>query len=99
MANAAHELKTPVAVVKSTLQSVLQRPRTAEEYRAGLERSLEDLDRLEQLLQRMLRLARAELARRGLTALAHSVVPPNDGGLALGQVAVACGRASKLAGR
>lgn len=60
VANAAHELKTPVAVVKSTLQSVLQRPRTAEEYRAGLERSLEDLDRLEQLLQRMLRLARAE---------------------------------------
>jgi heavy metal sensor kinase len=60
LANAAHELKTPVAVLKSTMQSLLQRPRTSEEYRAGLEHSLEDLERLEQLLQWMLRLARAE---------------------------------------
>ena len=58
--NAAHELKTPVAVLKSTLQSLLQRPRSSEEYRAGLQASLQDLDRLEQLLQWMLRLARAE---------------------------------------
>ena len=60
LGNAAHELKTPVAVLKSTLQSLLHRPRTSEEYRAGLEQSLEDLDRLERLLQWMLRLARAE---------------------------------------
>jgi signal transduction histidine kinase len=58
--NAAHELKTPVAVLKSTLQSLLQRPRSSEEYRAGLQASLQDLERLEQLLQWMLRLARAE---------------------------------------
>jgi signal transduction histidine kinase len=60
LGNAAHELKTPVAVLKSTLQSLLQRPRASDEYRTGLENSLEDLDRLEQLLQWMLRLARAE---------------------------------------
>jgi heavy metal sensor kinase len=58
--NAAHELKTPVAVLKSTLQSLLQRPRESDEYQAGLEHALEDLQRLEQLLQWMLRLARAE---------------------------------------
>ena len=58
--NAAHELKTPVAVLKSTLQSLVQRPRSSEEYRAGVQASLQDLDRLEQLLQWMLRLARAE---------------------------------------
>ncbi len=58
--NAAHELKTPVAVLKSTLQSLLQRPRSSEEYRTGLQASLEDLERLEQLLEWMLRLARAE---------------------------------------
>jgi heavy metal sensor kinase len=60
MGNAAHELKTPVAVLKSTLQSLLQRPRSSEDYQRGLEHSLEDLQRLEQLLQWMLRLARAE---------------------------------------
>ena len=58
--NAAHELKTPVAVLKSTLQSLLQRPRNSEDYRAGLHAALQDLERLEQLLQWMLRLARAE---------------------------------------
>ncbi len=63
--NATHELKTPVAVLKSTLQLMLQRPRSAEEYRHGLERSLEDLGRLEQLLQNMLRLSRAERWSRG----------------------------------
>jgi signal transduction histidine kinase len=60
LGNAAHELKTPVAVLKTTLQSLLQRSRSAEEYRNGLQASLQDLDRLEQLLQWMLRLARAE---------------------------------------
>jgi signal transduction histidine kinase len=60
MGNAAHELKTPVAVLKSTLQSLLHRPRSSDEYRAGLDESLEDLERLEKLLQWMMRLARAE---------------------------------------
>ncbi len=58
--DAAHELKTSVAVVKSSLQSLLQRPRPEEEYRTGLERLLEDCGRLEDLLARMLRLARIE---------------------------------------
>jgi len=60
LGNAAHELKTPVATLKSTLQSILQKPRAAEEYRAGMEQALEDLARLEKLLLWMLRLARAE---------------------------------------
>src|SRR5579864_4878992 len=58
--DAAHELKTSVAIVKSTLQTLLQRPRPEHEYRAGLESMLEDCGRLEDLLGRMLRLARIE---------------------------------------
>lgn len=60
LANAAHELKTPVAILKSTLQSLLQQPRSSEDYRTGLEQCLEDMARLEKLLHSMLRLARAE---------------------------------------
>jgi signal transduction histidine kinase len=58
--DAAHELKTSVAVIKSTLQLLLQRPRTQREYEIGLEELLEDCARLEDLLSRMLRLARIE---------------------------------------
>lgn len=61
LGNAAHELKTPVAILKSTLQSLLlQKPRTSGEYKTGLEQALEDMDRLEKLLHWMLRLSRAE---------------------------------------
>jgi heavy metal sensor kinase len=58
--NAAHELKTPIAVLKSTLQLALQRPRTADEYQRELQNALEDVARLETLTHSMLRLARAE---------------------------------------
>jgi signal transduction histidine kinase len=60
LADAAHELKTSVAILKSTFQSLLQKPRSPHEYRAGLLDLLGDVDRLEELLNRMLRLARAE---------------------------------------
>jgi signal transduction histidine kinase len=63
--NAAHELKTPVAILKSTLQSLLQEHRTGESYRAGIADALSDVDRLETLLHSMLRLARADLETGG----------------------------------
>jgi heavy metal sensor kinase len=63
--NAAHELKTPIAVLKSTLQLALQRPRTADEYQHELRRALEDVARLENLTHSMLRLARAEQLQSG----------------------------------
>jgi hydrogenase maturation protein HypF len=43
----------------------------------------------------LVRLARAELTARGLRTITHRMVPPNDGGLALGQVAVAAHRLSR----
>jgi signal transduction histidine kinase len=60
VSDAAHELKTAVAVIKSTLQVLDLRSRTASEYRAGLERCLADCERLEELVAKMLTLARVE---------------------------------------
>ncbi len=58
--DAAHELKTDVAIVKSSLQLLSMRKRTAEEYSQGLALSLEDFTRLETTVQKMLTLARLE---------------------------------------
>jgi heavy metal sensor kinase len=60
ISNAAHELKTPIAVLKSTLQLGLHRPRGVDEYRQEIQTALVDVERLEALTHSMLRLARAE---------------------------------------
>lgn len=58
--DAAHELKTAVAVVRSSIQVMDLRPRSVDEYRAGLARVLADNERVETLVTRMLTLARFE---------------------------------------
>ena len=58
-ADAAHELKTAVAILKSSMQLLSCQPRSTEEYKKGLEHALEDCDRLEALVCGTLSLARA----------------------------------------
>jgi len=60
VSDAAHELKTAVAVVKSSLQLLTMRPRSAAEYQAGLERCQLDCERVEETVARMLTLAQIE---------------------------------------
>lgn len=60
LSDAAHELKTAVAIERSTIQLLSLRPRSAEEYSEGLNRVLQDNERLEQLVSRMLTLGRFE---------------------------------------
>jgi signal transduction histidine kinase len=60
VSDAAHELKTAVAVIKSSLQLLDMKRRTAAEYQAGLERCLADSHRLEEIVAKMLTLAREE---------------------------------------
>lgn len=66
VSDAAHELKTAVAVIKSSLQLLGMRQRTPQEYQAGLERCLADSLRLEDLVAKMLTLARLESAAPNL---------------------------------
>lgn len=71
VSDAAHELKTATAVVRSSAQVLLLKRRSEREYRAGLERVVDDIERLETLVGQMLQLARAE----GTTA---GEAPPLD---------------------
>jgi signal transduction histidine kinase len=58
--DAAHELKTAIAVTRSSLQLLMLKRRTPDEYAIGLERVLEDNIRVETLTTQMLQLARME---------------------------------------
>jgi signal transduction histidine kinase len=60
MGDAAHELKTSLAILTSTLQTLENKRRGPDEYLRGLATMSEDCDRLERLLNRMLQTARAE---------------------------------------
>ena len=74
--DAAHELKTSVAVVKSSLQLLNMRQRTPREYEAGLERCLDDCARMEGIVAQMLTLARLEETKAAeLPVFATNLVP------------------------
>jgi signal transduction histidine kinase len=60
VSDAAHELKTSVAVVKSSIQLLSMKERTSAEYQSGLERCQMDCVRMEELVHRMLTLAMVE---------------------------------------
>jgi signal transduction histidine kinase len=68
VSDAAHELKTAVAVVKSSLQLLNMKKRTSAEYKTGLERCLGDCQRLEEIVAKMLKLAREESSRNATGA-------------------------------
>ncbi|GAA3768399.1 sensor histidine kinase [Terriglobus aquaticus] len=63
VSDAAHELKTAVAVIRSSAQLLLLRRRSEMEYEAGLKEVVDDVERLETLIAQMLELARVEEAR------------------------------------
>ena len=70
--DAAHELKTSVTIIKSSLQLLTSRKRTAAEYERGLEMCLSDCARLEDLVQKLLLLARVEQPREEQVATAKT---------------------------
>lgn len=58
--DAAHELKTDLAIVKSSLQLLSMKRRTVEEYERGVALGLDDVTRLERTVEKMLTLSRLE---------------------------------------
>jgi signal transduction histidine kinase len=62
--DAAHELKTELAIIKSSIQLLSMKRRTVEEYEAGISLGLEDIGRLERTVQKVLTLSRLERGSR-----------------------------------
>lgn len=59
-ADASHELRTPVSLIRTTAEVALRRPRSAEEYRQALEGILQESERTSELVQDLLTLTRAD---------------------------------------
>ncbi len=59
-ADASHELRTPVALIRTAAEVALRRSRSADEYRSTLEAILREAERTSVLLQDLLTLARAD---------------------------------------
>lgn len=60
VADASHELRTPVALLRTELELALRRPRSEEELKRALRSALEETERLSRLADDLLLLARAQ---------------------------------------
>ena len=59
-ANASHELKTPLSIVKGTLEVLVRKPREREHYETKIQFCLKELNRMASLIDQLLVLARYE---------------------------------------
>jgi signal transduction histidine kinase len=65
-ADASHELKTPIMVVRAGVERALTHPRTPTEVLAQLDETLEEINRMTELVESLLTLARADEGRAPL---------------------------------
>ena len=66
IANASHELSTPLTSISSQLEVSLQRERAADEYRAVMQSILQDVKHMSKLTQTLLEFAKASGSPGGL---------------------------------
>ena len=67
VADASHELRTPLAILKTELELALRRGRTREELELALRSAVEETDRLAQLAESLLVIARADQGQLALS--------------------------------
>jgi two-component system heavy metal sensor histidine kinase CusS len=59
-ADASHELRTPISLMRTNAEIMLRKPRTEAEYRAALSQILEETQKVSLLIEQLLDLARAD---------------------------------------
>ena len=69
-ADASHELRTPVSVIRTSAELTLRKPRTEGEYREAVSQILQESEKVSQLIEQLMDLARADAG-----AVALSFVP------------------------
>jgi signal transduction histidine kinase len=56
--DASHQLRTPLAVLKGTLEVLIRKPRTEEEYKSKIQASIGEIDRISSITDQLFLLAR-----------------------------------------
>ncbi len=65
-ADASHELRTPVALMRTTAEISLRKPRDQDEYREALTQILRELEKTSALIEKLMLLARADAGAEAL---------------------------------
>ena len=73
VSDASHELRTPLAILKAELELALREGRTMAELQAALRSAAEETDRLAQLAEDLLVIARADQGRLPVRSAPHEV--------------------------
>jgi heavy metal sensor kinase len=81
-ANAAHELRTPLALIRTEVEVALSKPRAAEEYREACEQVQMETVRMSGLIDSLLILARADA---GMEAIRFELVDANRLAIEMGE--------------
>jgi signal transduction histidine kinase len=89
VADASHELRSPLALLKTELELALRRPRSADELRAAIGSAAEETDRLALLAEDLLLMARSDEDALGL-----QIEPVDVGALAYATADRVAARAS-----
>lgn len=74
-ADASHELRTPVALIRTTAELALRKPRNSDDYRQALDEVHAESVRTTELIENLLTLARADAGKAALERREINLVP------------------------
>jgi signal transduction histidine kinase len=72
--DASHELRTPLSVIKGTLEVLIRKERSPEEYREKINYCLTELDRMANMIEQLLILARFDSNSKLITSSNSSAI-------------------------
>lgn len=80
---ASHEFRTPLAVLKGTMEVLVRKPRSEAEYRERIAACIKEVDKLNDMVEQMLILTRYEEGKSSLNYAYHTVEDMINGSVCL----------------